>query len=268
MVFAGKEGIERIGGMHPGSHRFQSLGHDPVLGFIFGVLDIMRGTITGFSYDMLTGDHTFMSGQVWSNLKPVGLIEAILKHLGHLISDVGTPMGLPAPMMTALQGLNVGRSFCGGKTVGQLARWMYQNGYDFRHFLVSGITPAVIEIILRGYLMIRHFVDNGEVKIRLADNPKYRSMLLLAHAIAAAANAGKVALYQGNPLAINQAQWMALFRYLIPSLKYWLFDRDRLELEHLRRINDEGWKELIDSSRSIIERVAPLEMPLFELGKD
>lgn len=34
---------EKVAGLGPRSHRFQSLGHDPVLGFIFGVLDIMKG---------------------------------------------------------------------------------------------------------------------------------------------------------------------------------------------------------------------------------
>ncbi|MGL5081933.1 MAG: hypothetical protein ACRC8A_10650 [Microcoleaceae cyanobacterium] len=126
--------------MFPKSHRFQSLGHDPVLGFVFGVLDIMRGTSTGFSYDNLTHTHTWIQGAAWSNLEPVGLIEAILRQLGHLISDVATPMGLPAPLMTLIQGINVGSFGEKGRTVGEIARWMYLNGYDFRHFLVSGIT--------------------------------------------------------------------------------------------------------------------------------
>lgn len=51
----------RIPGMSGRSHRMQSLGHDPVLGFVFGVLDILRGTVTGFSYDHLQGRHTFVS---------------------------------------------------------------------------------------------------------------------------------------------------------------------------------------------------------------
>lgn len=175
-------------------------------------------------------------------------------------------MGLPAPLMGLSQALNLGKSVFQGRNIGELARWMYLQGYDFRHFLVSGLTPATIEIVLRGCLLVRHWGEHGEAKLNLAGNPKYRSMLLTAHAIAAAANAGKVALMQGNPLAINQAQWMALFRYLIPSLKYWLFDKSRLELEHLQKINDEGWADLLTSSSALVERVAAPQMPLFELG--
>lgn len=70
-----------IQGMNPKSHRFQSLGHDPVLGFIFGVVDIMRGTITGFSYDKLSRIH-HLDIQVLPSSQAIGLIEAILRHMG------------------------------------------------------------------------------------------------------------------------------------------------------------------------------------------
>lgn len=265
--------LVKIPGMGGRTHRFQSLGHDPVLGFVFGVLDILRGTITGFSYDHLEGTHGFSSGQVFSPLPPAGmkermvrLIEAILKHIGHLISDVATPMGLSAPLMTLLQGINAGSFGKKNRTVGEVARWMYLEGYDLRHFVVAGITPAVIEITLRAYLMLRHYSENGETKFRLAASPKYRSMLLTAHGVAAAANAGKVTLCQGNPLAINQAEWMAFLRYLLPHMKYWIFDRHRLKLEHMDRINEAGWDELALNSGRVLERVAADHWEVVRLG--
>ncbi|MBA2693800.1 MAG: hypothetical protein H0U65_15120 [Rubrobacter sp.] len=270
------EGIEEIPGMGGRTHRLQSLGHDPVLGFIFGVHDIMRGTITGFSYDGKgTRLHELFSQPTGAAIFDprmdrnfmVRLIEAVLKHIGHLVSDVATPAGLPAPFMTLFQGINAGSFGEKGRSVGELARWMYLNGYDFRHFLVSGITPAVIEIVLRAYIMIRYYSEHGETKFRVAQNPKYRSMLLTAHSVAAAANAGKVALLQGNPLAINQAEWMAFLRYLLPHMKYWMFDRDRLKLEHMDRINEEGWKELSLNSGRILERVAANDWNVVPLGR-
>ena len=265
--------LVQIPGMTGKSHRVQSLGHDPVLGFVFGVLDILRGTVTAFSYDHLAGDHRIVAGEVYSPLPADGmdeqiirLIEAILKHIGHLISDVATPMGLPAPLMTLFQALNVGSFGEKGRTVGQLARWMYLNGYDLRHFVVSGVTPLVIEIVLRAYIMLRHYAEQGEVKLAVARSPKYRSMLLAAHGVAAAANAGKVALYQGNPLAINQAEWMAFLRYLFPHMKYWMFDRQRLKLEHMDRINEAAWDELTLSSGRVLERVAAGNWDVIRLG--
>jgi hypothetical protein len=258
--------FERIDGMFPKSHRLQSLGHDPVLGFVFGVLDIMRGTITGFSYDNLTNTHTWMQEVARFNHKPFVLIEAILCHIGHLISDVATPMGLPAPFMTLIQGINTGSFGEKERTVGEIARWMYLNGYDFRHFLVSGITPAVIEIVLRAYLMLRHYSEFGETKFDLASNPKYRTMLLMAHSIATLGNAGKVILMQGNPLAINYAEWMAFTRYLVPSIKYWVFDQHQLRLEHLQHINATGWDNLLQNSDQLLATVSKLDSPKIILG--
>ncbi len=252
-----------IKGMYPKSHRFQSLGHDPVLGFVFGVLDIMRGTVTGFSYDKLNGFHSFATHTVSSDAS-INLIEAILKHLGHLISDVATPMGLPAPFMTLIQGINIGSFGEKGRTVGEVARWMYSEGYDLRHFIASGITPAVVEIILRAYIMLRHYSEHGEVIFDLASHPKYRSMLLMAHGIATAANAGKVVLTK-NPLAVNYAEYMAFVRYLIPSLKYWLFDQQHLRLEHMEKINESEWNDLLDNSDRLLSAIAKQNFPLISL---
>lgn len=270
-VFDGE--LRRISGMGGRTHRFQSFGHDPVLGFVFGVLDILRGTITGYSYDSGSQLHRLIKGQVFS---PIGdealggrLTAAIVTHLRHLASDVATPLGLPSPMATLLQSLNVGAFGKNERTVAELARWMYLNGYDFRHFLTMGLSPAVIEVVLRGYLMIRHYAKHGETKFLLAKSPKYRSMLLSAHAVAAAANAGKVYLAAGNPLAINQAQWMALLRYLGPHMKYWLFDKHRLRLEHMDGINEAAWDDLLVRGGGLMERVARQELaPVVLRGSD
>jgi hypothetical protein len=251
---------QAMAGMSGSSHRFQSLGHDPVLGFVFGILDIMRGTVTGFSYDKITNVHSFVTHPVSSDVS-IHLIEAILKQIGHLISDVATPMGLPAPFMSLMQGINIGSFGEKGRTVGEVARWMYLGGYDLRHFIASGITPAVVEIVLRAYIMIRHYSEHGEVKFDLASHPKYRSMLLMAHGIATAANAGKVVLTQ-NPLAVNYAEYMAFIRYLIPSLKYWLFDQQRLRLEHMEKINESGWNDLLDNSDRLLGVIVKQDFPL------
>lgn len=247
---------QHIAGMAGRSHRLQSLGHDPVLGLIAGVLDILRGTISGFSYDHLRGMHTWVVLPSAGQGHETNLIAAILRQLGHLISDVATPMGLPAPLLGLLQGINAGSIGPKGRTVGQIARWMYLNGYDLRHFLIGGLGPAVIEIVLRGFLMLRHYATAGETPFAPSDPVKQRSMLLAAHGIAALANAGKIALTQGNPLAINLAQWYALVRYLGPSLHYWLFDAQRLRLEHLAQISDPAWDELLLHGDKLLRHVA------------
>ncbi|MEI8165282.1 MAG: hypothetical protein WCG26_02850 [Chloroflexales bacterium] len=256
----------RIPGMSGRSHRVQSLGHDPVLGFVFGVLDILRGTVTGFSYNHLQGQHTWIMQPSPGLGQERELIAALLRHLGHLISDVATPAGLPAPLLGLFQGINAGSFGPKGRTVGQVARWMYLNGYDLRHFLVGGLSPAVVEIVLRGGLMLRHYAAHGETVLDLTQHPKYRTMLLAAHGIAALGNAGKITLMQGNPLAINLAQWYALVGYVVPSMHFWLFDAHRLRLEHLRQITEPAWDALVRSSDLLLSRVVALDSATISLG--
>jgi hypothetical protein len=49
----------------------------------------------------------------------------------------------------------------------------------------------------------------------LASHPRLRKTLLVAHAGAAAINAGKIAFM--GPLGLNWSQWLALGRYAVPQ---------------------------------------------------
>ena len=60
----------------------------------------------------------------------------------------------------------------------------------------------------------------------VANKPRLRTGLLLAHSVAAAINAGKVAITQ-NPLALNWAQWLAFFRYIVPQVHWLLVEQSK-----------------------------------------
>ncbi|WP_168210671.1 hypothetical protein [Persicimonas caeni] len=257
-------------GMSPHTHRFQTLGHAPILGLIFGIIDLCRGTITGFKYDIGSGTHTPFIGRPAANGERVGVFTAFLKQVGHMLSDVCTPSGLPAPLMQLFQFLNVGEIEINGekRTLAKLARWMDYNGFDLRHFLTSSISVAVVELVVRGYAMIRYFLKHGEVEFPGAGDPKLRSMLLTAHGIACLGNAGKIVLYQGNPLAINLAEWMALSKYAVSHTKYVLFERHRLRMEHLERLTAAEWDRLEENMRSISAVVCDQSAELIELGTE
>lgn len=247
-------------------HRLDTLGHDPILGFIFGIIDLVRGTSTSIK------DGTIIIEKIGEG---TNLLEAIVTQFLHLCSDVCTKRGLPVPFASIFKLLNVG-SFkrANGKTatISQLTKWMYRNGYDLRHFITMSITPMSIEIVLRMYIMLRYYAENDDIDFDIAtvfelgSNPKYRSMLLSAHAIACAANAGKVYLRQGNPLAINYAEWLMLLRYLVPSVKYWLFDKAELEINHLKSINDNIWNELLENSDTLLRKSKFENIELVTLG--
>ncbi len=231
---------EAIAGMCGHTHRFQTLGHDPVLGLVFGVLDILRGTVTGFSYDKLSGHHQLIHLASPSGEVTHSLTEAFLRQLGHLLSDVATPAGLPAPMMTLLQAFNTGEFGPEKRSLGEVARWMYTKGYDLRHFLVSGLGPGTVEAILRGLLLLREAVEGAPA----LESLKFERMRTTAHALAALGNAGRLSLTGGNPLAFNQAQWMVFFKLLGPVMRDHLL-QDELALAHQRAVNRKGWDELV-----------------------
>jgi len=205
-----------ISGMGGRSHRPHTLGHDPLVGLIVGTIDIMRGGLTAISRD---GEIVILSGTGAAHYNP---FTAFVWQMMHLLSDGFTKMGLPPPGWSLLQLFQVGSFGEKQRTVAELARYMYLNGYDSRHFLTMSTSVAAAEVVLRGYFWLRRKLDEeydqdmalaAEVAgaEKTGEHPRYRAMALAAHATAAAINVGKVAVYQGNPLAINYAQWLRFF---------------------------------------------------------
>jgi hypothetical protein len=281
----GKATFDNTGGS---LHRMDTPGHDIVLGLIFGVIDIFGGTSTDFKggvpnikafSDILKETPEFIQNGATTlaefinstpdfikkdTLDVFGLIEAFIIEILHLISDVCTKNGLPVPFACLTQLMKFGKfKRANGKTatIAEMGKYMYYQGYDLRHFVTMGVVPAVIELIVRGYFLIKHFIINDDMEIKTL-YPKLRSMLLVSHTIASAGNAGKIALKGGNPLSFNYAEWLMLVRYLIPSLKYWLFTRDGLEVEYLRKMNEEQWNDLLLNSRKIMDKISDNELDI------
>lgn len=205
----------RVPGMHPKNHRLLTPGHDPLVGTVIGIFDIIRGGRTAFD---ITGTPYVHPGLTEGTTNP---LVACVIWLLHLFSDVATRMGLPPPGWSLTPLLQVGEFGRKGRTVADLARWMYLNGYDFRHFVASTSSVAAIELSLSAYFGGRRFFDTEYDLDCRADSPsdggyrrhpRYKAMRLMADAIACGANAGKIAVYAGNPLAFNYAQWLALLR--------------------------------------------------------
>lgn len=115
------------------NHRYTAIGHDPLLGLVFGTANIMTKTITvakgGFAFDtyhvgtgiasngfseykvdMLTNQAStsLMFEHIYSRIKSEGkdgwetVCYAIGKELVHLMSDVRTSKSLPLPIISAI----------------------------------------------------------------------------------------------------------------------------------------------------------------------
>ena len=90
----------QIKGLSSQYHRLLSLGQDHFLGFIIGVLDIMNGTITTIDkkgkFVRQVVKYKDLSKRIETDY-----IQAILKQINHLKTDVATEMGLPVPIVNS-----------------------------------------------------------------------------------------------------------------------------------------------------------------------
>lgn len=227
-------------------HRLLQLGHDPILGFIIGVMDIMNGRMTTID----------KSGRIVSQVmdyakdrKETNIFKAFIKQLRHLKSDITTPMGLPVPFMALFNLLQVGKFGDEDQTIAEIVQGMYYEGYDFIHFCSMSIPVMFIEVIVRvGYCLKRmnegySLKDSIPYTLNRDSRPKLASMLFIAHSASAAINTGKV-YFTKNPMAINYPQWLAFGKYSYQQLKWTLFQKP--EYRHLYVMNK------LDNERKII----------------
>lgn len=235
--------------LSPINHRLRALSHDPILGIIFGIKDMLNGTCT-----------VVQDGQivVYPSKKGVtdetNIFRLIARMFGHLASDVNAPsangnrgMGLPAPFMgllRMLEGIPVGSS-----NFGKQIEYMYVNGYDFRQFIVTSIPMTIMEILMRVFYVAKQVsLGKGAFGETLMDtmpmrlNPRFRMMLALGYGTSSAVNAGKMYI-TGNILNANYASWMGLAWNGFHSLKWSLYQRhlklwDGIEKTELERLQN------------------------------
>lgn len=217
----------RVEGLSAYYHRLLQLGHDPVLGFVFGVADILTGRMTTIDK---TGKVVSQVMENYADRKETEIFRALAKQIAHFKSDVTTSMGLPAPFMSMFNLLQFGNIGEYDQTIAEIVQGMYYEGYDFIHFCSMSIPTMLVEVIVRmGYAFKRinegHAIkDSIPVSLNREKHPKLAIMLFLGHSAATAVNAGKVAFTE-NPMAINYAQWIAFMKYSYSQLKWAVMEK-------------------------------------------
>ncbi|MFL2076092.1 hypothetical protein [Marinilactibacillus psychrotolerans] len=235
---------EYVDGLSSWFHRYHSLGHDPILGFIFGVFDVMTGRFTAID----------KKGKVISQIvsdAPEGMdiFQAIGKVFGHMKSDVNTSMGLPAPLMTLFNMFQFGKIGEEGLTIAEVARGMYAQGYDFKHFCSMSIPTMIIEVVVRLSYCVKRLKEGYSLKDSIPVNgfgrklPKLQTMLFISHSISTAANGGKI-YFTKDPLAINYTEWLAFAKYSISQLKWTRHDKPVLRDQYVASKLQDEWNEL------------------------
>ena len=233
---------EYVEGLSSYYHRMLSLGHDPLLGFLVGVLDIMNNSMTtidksGKIVSQVMGTYTGRS--------ETSIFKAILRQLRHLKSDLTTSMGLPAPLMGLFNLFQFGKIGEEEQTIAEIVQGMYYDGYDFIQFCSSSLPVMLTETIVRIGWAMKRYREGRTIKecipcsLNRERNPKLATMLFVAHSASTAINAGKIA-FTKNPMAINYPQWLAFAKYSFQQLKWNLYKKPELRHRYVMdRIDSE-----------------------------
>lgn len=233
-------------------HRLLSLGHDPFLGFIFGVADILNGQMTTIDK---TGKTVSQGMEIFSDRRECDIFVAIAKQIIHLKSDITTSMGLPAPLMSLFNYLQFGSIGEEEMTIAEIVQGMYYEGYDFIHFCSLSIPTMIIEVFIRLCYSFKRIKEGHSIKesIPFSSNqikyPKLGTMLFIAHTSSMALNVGRIC-FTKNPMVINYPQWIAFAKYFYLQLKWELFNKPSLREAYVRGII---WEDLKTVYKSIDE---------------
>ncbi len=227
-----------VEGLSPQYHRLLQLGHDPLLGFFVGVMDILSGTMTTIDKK---GKIVIQVIDEYSGRKETSLFEALGKQFRHLKSDVTTSMGLPVPLMGLFNLFQFGSIGKEDQTIAEIVQGMYYEGYDFIHFCSMSIPVMVTEIIVRFSWAVKRLSQGYSIKDSIPvtigskskiKKPKLDTMLFIAHSGATAVNAGKI-VFTRNPMAINYPQWIAWAKYAFRELKWELINKPELQNKYV-----------------------------------
>lgn len=232
----------RVEGLSAYYHRLLQLGHDPLLGFVFGVADILTGRMTTIDK---AGNIVSQVMENYADRTEADIFAALAKQVLHFKSDVTTSMGLPVPLMALFNLLQFGSIGDEEQTIAEIVQGMYYEGYDFIHFCSMSVSAMLVEVIVRLGYAIKRKVEGNPMRdcipfsLNRDRHPKLATMLFVAHAGATAANAGKIAFTQ-NPVAINYPEWLAFAKYSYIQLKWCLIEKPAKRDAYVRgRISDE-----------------------------
>ena len=260
---------EIVSGLSPIFHHEVSLGHDPILSFIFGTLDMLRGTVSTLDFN---GKFLVQAAEGFSDRKSQQIFQAIATVFLHMLSDVNGSssakdggMGLPVPFMALFNKMQFGK-IGDNDDISELVKCMFYQGYDFRHFCSMSIPVMIVEVIVRVSYFAKRLHEGFSlseaipVGISHTKKPKLATMLFIAHSASSAINSGKVA-FTRNPLNINYPQWLAFAKYSIKQLKWAISEKPALRDKYVMGIINSEWEELSSSIDSLWEEYLVLIHP-------
>ena len=253
--------------MHGGQHRVKTLGHDPILGWIFGVANIISDTITICpelgekkyaiplveSYKVDMGSNFCWQEQVgtWTVFKDSfesisedkhRLYAALFAQGVHLASDQYTKLGLPVPFLSLLSP--------------DKAYEVYQEGYDYLDYLydtqilkrtLKSASQAIMINMIIGALHKFFYNPNKDFDKELY-NVRTRKIILYSNMIATTSDVVQTAIraYSGDENAIKNFDlggFLVTIYRLITDTQYILKIKEEFIFNE--------WDRIIDSKINI-----------------
>lgn len=209
--------------MEGGYHRIHTLGHDPILGWIFGTANILTDTITFEDFKsnrvirkpkmMITPESVPLAklfGESFEMCKAdsLNLPAAIFSEGCHLKSDEFTKLGLPVPILEAINP--------------DFASKLYKSNYDalcFSRDLKIVGASAGISIFIDMIIGLVHGLFNKEKTDKDLYEVRTRKILLISNSIASTSNIIQT-LITDNPKNLDIGGLLVSLSHLFMDLRF------------------------------------------------
>ena len=209
--------------MEGGYHRLHTLGHDPILGWVFGTANILTDTVTldnmktyrvirkpkmMITPQSVTLLELFQEAVEMSKADLLNLPAALFAEAQHLKSDRYTKAGLPVPLLSTF--------------TPELAGELYKNQYDELCFVRDVKFVGMSATISTFFNMVISFVHSlyfdGKSDKRLYEI-RTRKILLIANSIAGGSSViGK--FITNNPKNLDIGQLIVSVKRLFTDIRY------------------------------------------------
>ncbi|AIQ62437.1 hypothetical protein PSTEL_04260 [Paenibacillus stellifer] len=205
-----------------GYHRYKTLGHDPILGWIFGTANIMTDTITLNSFvsyrvrNMTITDEMISLPTLFAEVKDVidydmhCLPAALFAQGVHLKSDMYTKLGLPIPILGAFS----------ENLSGKLYRGQYDALCLARDAKIVG-TSATLAIIINMIIGLVHgmFYNKEKDGEREFFEARTRKILMYSNVIASTCNVITVCIIN-NPKKLDIGGLLVTISRLFTDVRF------------------------------------------------
>lgn len=209
--------------MEGGYHRIHTLGHDPILGWIFGTANILTDTITFEDFKsnrvirnpkmMITPESVplaklFVESFEMCKADSLNLPAAIFAEGCHLKSDEFTKLGLPLPVLEAINP--------------DFASKLYKSNYDalcFSRDLKIVGASAGISIFIDMIIGLVHGLFNKEKVDKDLYEVRTRKILLISNSIASTSNIIQT-MITNNPKNLDIGGLLVTLSHLFMDLRF------------------------------------------------